>query len=228
MADSARPSVDPLMHKILASVARLQEVVPDAVRVGGTAVGLYAHHRVSFDHDHVLTDLVSRYDTVLQAMEDTEGWVLAQRYSRPPVTIMGSLDGVEAGLRQLRRARPLEVEEVALGDGRTVTVPTFDEMLRIKAWLVLQRRSVRDYLDVAALIDAGSVDRATGALRGMDDFYDAGEPETVTVRLAEALISPSVSDPRVLDDLPRYRNLDRRWHDWSTVEALCRKVGARL
>ncbi|WIM73259.1 hypothetical protein QP028_07015 [Corynebacterium suedekumii] len=87
-------------------------------------MGLYAHHRVSFDHDHVLTDLVSRYDTVLQAMEDTEGWVLAQRYSRPPVTIMGSLDGVEAGLRQLRRARPLEVEEVALGDGRTVTVPT--------------------------------------------------------------------------------------------------------
>ncbi|WIM73258.1 hypothetical protein QP028_07010 [Corynebacterium suedekumii] len=62
---------------------------------------------------------------------------------------------------------------------------------------------------MAALIDAGSVDRATGALRGMDDFYDAGEPETVTVRLAEALISPSVSDPRVLDDLPRYRNLDR-------------------
>lgn len=40
---------------------RLQAVVPDAVLVGGSAAALYAGHRDSFDHDHVLPDLVERY-----------------------------------------------------------------------------------------------------------------------------------------------------------------------
>ena len=43
--------------EVLTSLCHLQRVFPDAVVVGGTASALYAGHRVSFDHDHVLTDL---------------------------------------------------------------------------------------------------------------------------------------------------------------------------
>ncbi len=40
--------------EVLRSAAKLQEVVPDAVLVGDTVSAVYAGHRVSFDHDHVL------------------------------------------------------------------------------------------------------------------------------------------------------------------------------
>ena len=64
-------------------------------------------HRESFDHGHVVEDLSSRYEQTLDAVEATEGWVTSVRASRPPFTLMGSLGGVEAGLRQLRRTRAL-------------------------------------------------------------------------------------------------------------------------
>ena len=46
---------------------------------------------------------------------------------------MGSLGGIQAGLRQLRRERPLETCVVDLGDGLTVVAPTVAETLRVKA-----------------------------------------------------------------------------------------------
>jgi hypothetical protein len=36
-------------------------MVPDAVLVGGSAAALYAGHRDSYDHDHVLPDLRERW-----------------------------------------------------------------------------------------------------------------------------------------------------------------------
>lgn len=55
----------PSWEALLSSAAHLQKIVPDAVLVGGTAAATYAHHRVSFDHDHTLGDLRSRFDDVL-------------------------------------------------------------------------------------------------------------------------------------------------------------------
>jgi hypothetical protein len=52
--------------RVLESAARLQEVLPDAVLVGGSAAALWANHRSSFDHDHVLGDLSTRFDAVLK------------------------------------------------------------------------------------------------------------------------------------------------------------------
>ena len=42
------------MDAILKAAARLQELVPDAVLVGGTAAAHYAGHRISLDDDHVV------------------------------------------------------------------------------------------------------------------------------------------------------------------------------
>lgn len=71
---------------------------------------------VSFDDDHVVADLRERFDDVLLALEDSQGRVTARL--KPPVRIFGSLDGVETGVRNLIRTRPLEVERVAGGPSR--------------------------------------------------------------------------------------------------------------
>lgn len=93
--------------EVLESAVRLQEVVPDAVLVGGSAAALYAGHRESSDHDHVLADLADladRYDAVLEAVEATEGWVTNR--AQPGKIILGELGGIETGVRQLIRTTP--------------------------------------------------------------------------------------------------------------------------
>jgi hypothetical protein len=220
----------PELDEVLASAARLQQVVPDAVLVGGSAAALHAGHRQSFDHDHVLVDLVDRYHTVLEAVEATDGWATSVRASRPPVTIMGSLGGIEAGLRQMRRTRPLETVTVTVGDGLEVVAPTADEALRIKAYLVVQRNVVRDYLDVVALAHHLGVNHAVGVLGDIDGYYDdrSGVDGSVLTSLVLALADPAPRDTTVTAELPRYKGLDPRWHQWSDVVGACQALALRL
>src|SRR6202167_6042878 len=65
----------PELLAVLESASRLQQMVPDAVLVGGSASALYAGHRDSYDHDHVLRDLRERFDVVLEALESEGEWV---------------------------------------------------------------------------------------------------------------------------------------------------------
>jgi hypothetical protein len=220
----------PALTQVLQSAARLQEVVPDAVLVGGSAAAMYAGHRDSFDHDHVLADLVDRYDAVLDAVEATEGWATSVRASRPPFTIMGRLGGVEAGLRQLRRTRPLETTRVDVGDGRSVVAPTIEETLRVKGYLVVQRNVVRDFLDVVALADHIGLDEAGTVLADIDEYYDdrSGEAGSVLTSLVIALADPTPFDTDVIDELPRYKALDPRWHEWADVVGECRRLALVL
>ncbi len=223
-------AVSDTLRAVLGSAARLQEVIPDAVLVGGAAAALYAGHRDSFDHDHVLTDLEDRYLQVLEAVEATDGWVTSVRASSPPLTILGSLGGIEAGLRQLRRSRPLETQEVELEPSMTVRVPTAAETLRVKAYLVVQRNQVRDYLDVAALADRYGIADSAAALAGIDDYYRdrSGGAESVLTALVERLSAPAPRDVRVTRELDRYRRLTPRWHDWSSVVGVCAALADAL
>lgn len=218
------------LKKVLDSAARLQEVVPDAVLVGDSAAALHAGHCDSFDHDHVMADLAARYGAVLEAVEATDGWATSVRASKPPMTIMGSLGGIEAGLRQMRRTRPLETCEVNLDSGAVVVAPTADEALRIKAYLVVQRNVVRDYLDVVALADHLGTDHAVAILHGIDDYYDdrSGEHGSVLTSVVLVLADPAPRDPAVTAELPRYKGLDKRWHHWADVVAACQDLSLRL
>jgi hypothetical protein len=110
----------PEWEQVLSAAAHLQRIFPDAVLVGGTAAALYAGHRVSTDADHVLTDLRVRFDKVLAELESVAGWKTAR--VRPPVQILGSLDGIETGVRQLIRETPLETAEMQVGSYR-ITLP---------------------------------------------------------------------------------------------------------
>lgn len=221
---------NPTLHLVLESAAHLQKVVPDAVLVGGSAAALHARHRESFDHDHVLSDLVDRYETVLDAVEATEGWATSVRASKPPFTIMGRLGGIEAGLRQMRRTRPLETCEVEVAPGAVVIAPTASEALRIKAYLVVQRNVVRDYLDVVALSAHLGEDLAVEVLSAIDDYYAdrSGEDASVLTSLVIALGEPRPRDADVIRELPRYKGLDERWHDWTEVVAACQSLALRL
>jgi len=219
--------VSPILERVLKSAARLQEVVPDAVLVGGAAAAFHAGHRDSFDHDHVLADLVDRYQTVLEAVESTDGWATSVRASKPPFTIMGSL---WAGLRQTRRTRPLETCEVEVEKGSVVVAPTAAETLRVKAFLVVQRNVVRDYLDVVALADHLGLDAAIEFLSDIDAYYDdrSGESGSVLTSLVVALANPRPRDSDVIAELPRYKGIDVRYQDWSDVVAICRSLALRL
>ena len=202
---------------VLSSAARLQRIIPDAVLVGGTASAIYAEHRFSRDADHVLTDLRHRFDEVLARLESVAGWKTA-RVQRP-VQILGSLDGIETGVRQLIRDEPLETTVVDY-HGARITVPTYAEMLRIKGVLILKRNATRDYLDFVALADYMGDEHVVKALQSFDRLYpqDNGESslQQLQVQLANAL-------PYDLEEieLSEYKNLDPRWHDWQSVKAAC-------
>jgi hypothetical protein len=220
--DRTRPEPD--WQAVLASAARLQELVPDAVLVGGTGAAAHAGHRVSFDHDHVVVDLRDRFDQVLDALEASDGWVTARL--RRPVLILGSLEGVDTGVRQLIRRRPLEVEAFEV-DGKPLHVPTLPEALRVKAWLALTRNATRDYLDVVALAERLGAP-APETVQSMDDYYaDQRGPggARIATQVVKQLAHPLPYD---LDEveLARYRRLAPRWQDWDTVAAACRRLAA--
>jgi len=215
--------------RVLESAARLQEVVPDAVLVGGSAAALWASHRTSFDHDHVLQDLSDRFDAVLEAIEATDGWV-TNRVS-PGKIILGELGDIESGVRQLIRSRPLEVTEVSLPSGQVLRVPTPDETLRIKGYLIVRRNQVRDYLDVAALSDKYGIAHAADVLRHIDDYYSDQRgpgPEGVASQLARQLADPKPADARTIGQLGRYKDLDARWADWGNVTGICRSLAVEM
>ena len=123
----------PEWERVLSAAAHLQRILPDAVLVGGSASAVYAAHRLSTDADHVLTDLRQRFDQVLAELEEVAGWQTAR--VRRPVMILGSLDGIETGVRQLVREEPLETAQVEYL-GEKITIPTEAEMLRIKGVLI--------------------------------------------------------------------------------------------
>ena len=217
----------PEIQTVLQAAARLQELVPDAVLVGGTAAAYYARHRISLDDDHVVADLRYRYEETLAALEDTDGWVTA-RVQRP-VLILGRLDGVETGIRNLIRRRPLEVEEVTVGE-RALRVPILEEIARIKAWLCLMRNATRDYLDFAALAERLGEDDAAGVVFTMDDYYaDQLGPGSrrVATQVSKQLAEPHPDDLGEVD-LVSYRKLDRRWQDWNVIVDACRRVAVRV
>ncbi|GHU07227.1 hypothetical protein FACS189497_14860 [Betaproteobacteria bacterium] len=182
-----------------------------------TASAIHAEHRFSRDADHVLTDLRRRFDAVLAELESVAGWKTA-RVQRP-VQILGSLDGIETGVRQLIRDEPLETT-VADCHGTRITVPTEGEILRIKGVLIIKRNATRDYLDFVALADHMGDERVAQALLSFDRLYpqDSGESplQQLQVQLANAL--PYDLEETELDE---YKNLNLRWHDWQAVKTAC-------
>jgi hypothetical protein len=196
----------PAWEKLLAAERHVQRLVPGTVLVGGTAAALHASHRQSFD---VVENLRDRFDEVLADLEAAAGWQ-TNRVQRP-VLILGALDGVLTGIRQLRRTRPLEIEEI-----EGLRVPSLAEMARIKAWLLVTRNTVRDYLDTVVLLERLGESGVTDAFRAFDDMYRQASGASALAVASERLAAAAASDARTRD-LGTYAGLISPWNDWSHV-----------
>jgi hypothetical protein len=111
-----------------------------------------------------------------------------------------------------------------------VTVPTIEEALRIKAFLIVRRNQTRDYLDLAALVECLGIAEGARALARIDDYYadQHGDGDGVASQLARQLSNPQPADKAVTDQLSSYRRLRKRWSDWSAVGEILGELGERM
>jgi hypothetical protein len=214
----------PDWEQVLSAAARLQQLLPEAVLVGGTASAIHARHRFSRDADHVLTGLREHFDEILAQLESVAGWKTA-RVQRP-VQILGSLDGIETGIRQLIREQPLETTVVNYG-GQAITVPTKEEILRIKSALILKRNATRDYLDFVALTDRLGDEKTAKALADFDRLYPQANDESALQQLQIQLANPLPYDLEEMR-LTEYKNLAPKWQDWNIVKAACQRCATTI
>lgn len=191
----------PDWERLLAAERHLQQLVP------GTA--LHARHRQSLDGDHVMQNLRGHFDAVLADLEVAAGWE-TNRVQRP-VLILGALDGVLTGIRQLRRERPLEVEII-----EGLRVPTLAEMARINTWLLAIRHTVRDYLDTVVLLERLGEARASETFREFDEIYRQPSGASPLSEAVEHLAAASPGDLRRLN-LESYKGLVAPWNSWDYV-----------
>ena len=214
-------------EKLLAHAAILQAKVPSAILVGGTAAALHAGHRVSFDHDHVLRDLAAHYDKASAALESIAGWRTKRRIRGK--LILGEIDGIDAGLRNQRRSAPLETTSIKAPGGRSLQVPTIEEMLRIKTFLVVERNATRDYLDVAALSHHLGTSRSVRAIEPMRQLYEefAGEAGDIMISIVVKLGTPDPYDLTEVD-LSEYKGIIPPWNDWDAVGEQCRSLAIAI
>ena len=143
--------------------------------------------------------------------------------------LLGEADGIAAGVRNQKRAAALETIDVEVAPGRTLRVPTVNEMLRIKAFLVVDRNATRDYLDAAALSHHLGARKAVEALESMNELYGgfAGEGGDMLTSLVTKLAAPDPYDLTDVD-LTEYKGIIAPWDDWRAVETQCRAVAEEI
>jgi len=213
-----------LWEKTLTAGIIAQRLVGGGIAVGGTAATIYAGHRLSFDTDHLLMNLREHFDEVLGKLSDSPEWKTARLVR--PVLILGSINETDVGFRQSQRIKPIETRTVTTPDGDLV-IPTLDEMIGMKAFLAYQRKTVRDFLDFAALSNCTSETEVLESLMKLDERY--GELQTNSVRLE---VARNLSEPKPIDlakvDLSHYKALAPEWHDWNRTREICKKFGLLL
>lgn len=215
-------------EKLLEAAAELQGLMPGAVLIGGSAAPIHLKHRYSFDADHVLADLKEKYEEVLDFLEGRDDWETARIH--PPKLILGNFKGVETGIRQLMRRRPLETKRFEIKGEKFITVPTLGEMLRTKAWMIVSRNTVRDFIDVAALAAHLGIEVSVHTLEDFDDYYAdliRGEKASPVIQLIRQLAEPSPAD---LDhiDLLRYKGIKAPFDSWDHIVRICEMVSVGL
>lgn len=214
-------------EKLLEAASNLQGLFPDAVLVGGSAARVHAQHRFSFDADHILSDLEHNYKEVLDFLEKRDDWKTARL--NPPKLILGNFQGVETGIRQLRRNLPLETETLHIR-GKKLTVPTLSEMLRTKAWMIVSRNAVRDYIDFTALAEKAGMEFTVAALKKLDAYYSdliRKDESSPLIQLIRQLADPNPYD---LDDVNvnQYKGISPPLNSWDYIQKVCERISVEL
>ena len=115
----------------------------------------------------------------------------------------------------------------------SVLIPTLDEMIRVKAWLILTRNAYRDYLDLAALSEIAGTERTLDALARFDEFYvDVGSKRIArgafpSLQLIRQLVAPAPHDLAKEIELEHYRAVEGRWNQ-NDVLIKCEEIAFKL
>lgn len=197
-------------ERLLSAQMIFQKHFPECVLVGGTAAALHAGHRLSLDADHVYPDLKKYFSEILKKVEQESGW--KTKKIEPPVLILGHFQGVRTGIRQLIRMKPLETTII-----RGLKIPTQEEILRIKAYLIVKRNTTRDFIDFIALFDHLGTSQALRALSSLDKCYPQEPGASITQQLMVQLAEPKPWDLSQTD-LKNYKNLKDAYADWAEIE----------
>lgn len=124
---------------------------------------------------------------------------------------MGHFKGVRTGIRQLIRKAPLETTVI-----KGLTIPTAEEIFRIKAYLIVRRNTTRDFIDFAALFDLMGVEKSLAALEPLDCLYPQDNGDSITRQLALQLADPKPWDLSETD-LSHYKALQKSYTDWKEI-----------
>jgi hypothetical protein len=214
-------------QKLIEAAANFQELLTGSVMIGGSAVALHLKHRYSFDADHILSNLIENYEEVLDFLEGRDDWKTAR--INPPKLILGNFQGVETGVRQLRRNRPLETEQIHI-KGISLTIPTIPEMIRTKGWMIISRNATRDYIDFAALAKHVGIKEAAVALSDFNDFYSdliRGSQASPIVQLIRQLAEPKPGDFDQID-LSLYKGIQPPFDSWEFIVKICEYISMEL
>ena len=213
-----------LWHQVLQAAVDAQKLVPEAIAAGGTVAALYAKHRLSVDTDHLLMNLSNQFESVQEVLEASPNWKTAR--IQPPVLILGALNGMEVGFRQSRRSLPIETTEIETSAGN-IRVPTLDEILGMKAYLLYSRRTTRDFLDFAALSSLLSEKGVLQTLLRSDQRYGELQTTPVSLEIAKALHEAKPYDLSKVN-LEHYKSIQPPWNQWQHVEGVCRMFGEKF
>ena len=214
-------------QKLLEAAANFQELLTGSVMIGGSAAAAHLKHRYSFDADHILSDLTENYEEVLDFLEGRDDWETARIH--PPKLILGNFQGVETGVRQLRRNRPLETEQIRI-KGKSLTMPTLPEMIRTKGWMIVSRNATRDYIDFAALAKHMGIEDTVEVLNDFDAFYSdliRGNQASPIVQLIRQLAEPKPGDLEQID-LSQYKGIQPPFDSWDYIVKICEEISVEL
>jgi len=102
-------------------------------------------------------------------------------------------------------------------------------MLRIKAYLTVERNATRDYLGVAALSRHLGLRKSVRALDRMNELYAefAGEGGDMLSTVVVRFSNPEPHDLTAVD-LREYKGIVPPWNDWHAVAAQCRALAVAL
>ncbi len=198
--------------------------VDGSVALGGSICALYCGHRASTDVDFVLNDLRERFKDIRDHLFEVEGWKEAR--IKPPVLILGALNDIEVGYRQLRRSIPLETLEIELPNG-TLFIPTLNEFLRVKAFLLYDRNYTRDFVDFAELTCLLKTKEVVTALLSLDEKFAWQKQPSVILEVAKNLVNPKPHDSST-HGFETLRLLTPKLHTWDEVSNKCQEIGKAL
>lgn len=205
---------------------KVNREVPGSVGLGGSVCALFTHHRLSADIDFVVSDLTDRFDEIREHLRSVPGW--KEHRISGPFRILGVIDGIRIGFRQLRRAVPIETQVLDTPLGPLV-VPTIDELIRTKAFLCYDRNYTRDFVDFAELSLLRETDSVVEALADLEARFKWEIQPTLQIEVMKSLLLASPVDQfDTMHSFTQLKFLEPKLKSWEEVAARSQEIGKLL